>query len=112
MKEVMKLKNKEFVFHCLEHLKKSGNFSEDKLAKLTNKNFCKDKFDMNYPVLQEVNYAGSINKEMFLDHAGNRRYYPDTIIINEKRYIVCNDWYYGSTRDTRSEFARWCLVDF
>lgn len=66
---------------------------------------------MNYPILQEVNRVGSINSEMFLDHAGNRRYYPDTIIFNDKRYIVCNDWYYGGTRDTRSAFARWCLSD-
>ena len=68
-----------------------------------------DKFDMNYPILQEVNYIGSISSEMFFDQAGNRRYYPDTININENRYIVCNDWYYGVTRDTRSAFARWCF---
>lgn len=79
MNEVLKLKNKKFAFHCLEQLKKSGNLSDDKLVKLTSKNFCKDKFDMNYPVLQEVNYIGNINREIFLDHAGNRRYYPDTI---------------------------------
>jgi len=109
MEGMLKLKNKEFVFHCLEHLKKNSNLSDEKLASLTNKIFCKDKFDMNYPILQEVNFAGSINKERFLDHNGNRRYYPDTIIINNKRYIVCNDWYYGNTRDTRSAFARWCL---
>ena len=109
MKEVLKLKNKDFAFHCLEQLKKCSNISYEKMARLTNKSFCKDKFDMNYPVLQEVNYVGSINSEMFLDHAGNRRYYPDTININDKRYIVCNDWYYGGTRDTRSAFAIWCL---
>mgnify|MGYP000580648504 CR=1 FL=1 len=69
MNEVLKLKNKNFVFYCLEQLKKSGNLSDEKLVKLTSKNFCKDKFDMNYPVLQEVNYIGNINREMFLDHA-------------------------------------------
>ena len=109
MNEMLKLKNKDFAFRCLEALIKSPNLTDEKVLKLTNRAFCKDKFDMNYSILQEVNLTGSIHNDMFNDHAGNRRYYPNTILIKGKRYIVCNDWYYGSTRDTRTEFLKWCM---
>jgi len=109
MNNVLKLKNKEFAFYCLDQLKNDLSANDERVTKLTNKGYCKDKFDMNYPILQEVNRFGTINNDLFRDSVGNRRYYPETIILNDKRFIVCNDWYYGNKRDTRTEFAKWCL---
>lgn len=110
MESLMKLKNKEFVFQCLSGLAITDSLKEEQFQRLTNKIFCKDKFDMNFPIIIEVNPSTINNAELYRDAAGNRRYYPDSITINNKTYIVCNDWYYGKTRDTRSKFVKWCLA--
>ncbi len=111
MREILlSLKNKDFIFQCLELLIKSQRKKD--IESLTDKDFCKHRFDMNYAILQEVSIVGSIPNKDFLDHCGNRRYYPQPVSAFGKRYIVCNDWYYNTKinmRDTRTDFVNWVI---
>lgn len=107
--EILRLKNKDFAFKCLSILNEKGK--KEEVGKLTDAFFCKNKFDMNYAILQEVSFETNSN-EVFTDHCGYRRYYPDVITLFGKKYVVCNDWYYNNktnTRDTRTAFIRWVL---
>ncbi len=108
--KLLTMKNKEFVFSCIDILIENGRFSD--LDKLTDSSFCKNRFDMNFCILQEVPIVGNIPEDYFFDHNHNRRYYPKAVMVNNKRYIVCNDWYYktrSTTRDTRTAFVNWVL---
>lgn len=102
------MKNKEFAYECIHLLIKKGQ--TECIEHLIDRDYCKRHFDMNYPILQEVSPVGTIDLSMFTDHAGNRRYYPQPIQYNGKRYILCNDWYYGTQRDTRTDFIEWVLT--
>ena len=107
--EILKLKNKDFVFKCLYILSERNKKYE--VEKLTDVDFCKDNFDMNYAVLQEVDFY-TIDEKIFMDNCGYRRYYPDIITLFDKKYIVCNDWFYNNKstqRDTRTPFIRWVV---
>ena len=112
MKEkLLGMKNKDFVYNCLNILITKGR--KDDITKLANSNYCKTRFDMNFAILQEVSLYGEIPERDFKDHCLNRRYYPQPIIAFGKRYIVCNDWYYktkANTRDTRTNFVNWVLM--
>ena len=107
--EILKLKNKDFVFRCL-YILNEKNRKED-IEKLTDVDFCKNRFNMYYAILQQVNFE--INDEkLFMDNCGHRRYYPDIITLFDKKYIVCNDWFYNNKsnpRDTRTPFVRWVV---
>lgn len=108
--QILQMKNKDFVYQCLNILIEKGR--EKDVEKLTDPVYCKRKFDMNFSILQEVPRCGAILQADFFDHAHNRRYYPEPIIAFDKRYIVCNDWYYNTRtnkRDTRGEFVDWIL---
>ena len=107
---LLSLKNKDFAFRCISILISKGR--ERDIEYLKDKDFCKSRFDMNYPILREVNLNGVIQESCFLDSSMNRRYYPNTIIAFGRRYIVCNDWYYNNKvnlRDTKSNFVNWVL---
>ena len=107
--EILKLKNKDFVFKCL-YILKENNKKED-IKKLTSPDFCKNCFDMNFAILQEITFPLT-DEKIFMDNSGYRRYYPDWITLFDKNYIVCNDWFYNNkstSRDTRSPFLRWVL---
>ena len=107
--KLLQMKNKDFVYKCLNIMIEAGRNVD--LEKLTDPNFCKNRFDMNYAILQEVSLEGEIGQKTFRDHCLNRRYYPQPIIAFGKRYIVCNDWYYNTKnkRDTRTGFVTWVL---
>ncbi len=109
MKEaLLSLKNKDFIYRCLQILINSHRQKD--FEKLTDPDFCKNLFDMNYAILQEVALYDDLPQTSFCDHCGNRRYYPQPVEGFGKRYIVCNDWYYKgktSVRDTRTDFVNW-----
>ena len=109
--QLLSLKNKDFIYQCLEILI-NGQRKAD-IEKLTDQDFCKRRFDMNYAILQEVSVLGPIPTHDFIDHCGKRRYYPQPVSAFGKRYIVCNDWYYNTktnTRDTRTDFVNWVII--
>lgn len=108
--KLFSLKNKEFIYQCLIIL--INQQRKDDIEKLINPDYCKDRFDMNYAILQEVPLYGSIPDKDFLDHCGYRRYYSQPVTAFGKRYIVCNDWYYNAEinkRDTRTDFVEWII---
>lgn len=109
--KLLEMKNKDFVYRCIDILITKSR--KDDIEMLTKPTYCKQRFDMNYAILQEVPLYGTIPEIYFKDHCLNRRYYPQPIMAFGKRYIVCNDWYYktkGNTRDTRTNFVDWVLL--
>lgn len=110
--ELLKLKNKDFIYTCLDYLANNKEKSKEAFELLTDTDVCKRKFDMNYAILQEVSAFDTLALELYLDSAGYRRYYPEPYVTEGKRFLICNDWYYNTKtgkRDTRSEFLDWVL---
>ncbi len=77
---------KDFAYKCLDILVKSGR--KDDIIKLTDSYFCKNNFDMNFLIFQEVPLYREIPERDFRDSCLNRRYYPQPIIAFGKK-IYC-----------------------
>jgi len=90
-------------------LKELDLLTEETLTVLTSRNLCNSKFGFLYPILQEVSTDGKVPIEMFMDSTKHRRYYPDIFKLDERRFIVCNDWYFGKVRDNRTPFIHWLI---
>lgn len=114
--KILNLKNKKFAEECINILK-DINISDENIDVLldvekTNNNL-KSIYSYTYSILKEVSVNGIITNEMRMEN-GNLRYYPDRYFINERAYLLCNDWYYPSigkknVKDNRTPFLNWVL---
>jgi hypothetical protein len=107
MEDFLQLKNKDFIFSCLDLLKSKDKLTESVLLNLTSASYCHRRFTCMYPILVEVSFVGTIDRRVFLGGTDNRRYYPEKYYIKNRAFIVCNDWYYSKRRDNRTPFIHW-----
>ncbi|WP_156939703.1 hypothetical protein [Desulfocurvus vexinensis] len=56
---------------------------EEEIQRLQDRDYCKDKFDLNFPVITLSSKNGH-------DHNGYRRYYSKLLLGT---YWVCKEWY-------------------
>ena len=73
----------EYVQKSIEKLNILGKIYETEIMNLQNDEYCKIKFDLNYPMFKK-------SSESRLDDLGNARYYQDEKISG---YWLTNDWY-------------------
>ena len=83
------LSNKDFIVTALEQIKEKLN--EELVTMLMNRTFCKEKFELAFPILREFNSSDT----NFNDNAGNCRYYKQNtfFIFNNKKFMICNHWF-------------------
>lgn len=68
--------------------------SAEEIKNLMDKNYCKETFNLKYPLL--------INKdESKVDNKGRARYWA---VLFDEKYYACNDWY----ENQREKFENWC----
>jgi hypothetical protein len=63
----------------------------DKISLLQDERYCKETFDINYPMLQKVNLRASLIDQRKVN--GYDRYWKDPVTIHNEKYLICNDWY-------------------
>ena len=91
--KLLNLDNKEFAFKSIEIFKPYIN--SEILNILTTSELCNTYTKHLRPILVDVTESVIHNEDInTLDPNGKSRYYSDYIEINEKFYIISNDWYY------------------
>lgn len=91
--KLLNFNNKEFAFKSIEIFKPYIN--SEILNILTTSELCNTYTKHLRPILVDVTESVIHNEDInTLDKNGKSRYYSDYIEINEKFYIISNDWYY------------------
>lgn len=72
----------EYVQKTINRLFHENKIHESELILLQKQDYCKIKFDLNYPMFKKSNEPR--------EHKGHARYYSDEIING---YWLTNDWY-------------------
>lgn len=91
--KLLNLDNKEFAFKSIEIFKPYIN--SEILNILTTSELCNTYTKHLRPILVDVTESVIHNEDInTLDQNGKSRYYSEYIEINEKFYIISNDWYY------------------
>lgn len=109
IEKLSKMSNKQFIFTCLDMLKKEGKLNEKNINLLSDKEYCSKKFLCRFAILSEVPILDEISNDYYNDNSGHRRYYPERYEIGEKAFIVTNHWYgpQKSNPDDRTPFMQW-----
>ncbi|MDG5790137.1 hypothetical protein QA612_22100 [Evansella sp. AB-P1] len=82
-------------------LRNQDLITSDMLNWLMDAKYCKTTFDVNYPVLKKVKHGTPLADQRLI--RGYNRYWKDALIIQNEKYLLCNDWYDRN----RNRFERW-----
>ena len=83
-----KVKIGKLVRDTFNRIFKDNLLSDNEIQNLMNVEYCKKIFDMNYPILKEINHSISLKEQRKIN--GYDRYYAKPF---ENKYLLCNDWY-------------------
>ena len=79
------------VINTFPQIAQNNFLDEDEIIRLQSPDYSKDRFDLNYPMLKILDWKKSIKENRMV---GNYpRYYANPVKINEKNYLLTNDWY-------------------
>jgi hypothetical protein len=80
---------------------KNNAISHEMVAFLSDSKYCKNTFDLGYPLLKKIKGSGSLADQGKIN--GYSRYWVKEYIISGEKYIMCNDWYDRNA----PKFKRW-----
>lgn len=75
----------------LIRLFKEKKISKEEIEKMTTSSYSKEVFNLNYPVLKEVDKNIPLSEQK-KDHRGYNRYWNFTVDIYGKQYLICSQW--------------------
>lgn len=85
------LKIGRVVHLTMTHMMENNLLSDDIIERLQSKLWCKETFDINYPLLKDI--SDCCDKDsMRKDSKGNYRYYTTPINHKGKTYLLCQEW--------------------
>jgi hypothetical protein len=87
----------------LDEIIKRQLLGAEKVSLLQDERHCKNLFDINYPMLKKVNYRTPLLEQRRVN--GYDRYWAETITIQDKEYLVCNDW----SERNKPKFISWVM---
>lgn len=99
--ELNKLKIGILVRATLPQILESELISEIEVRKLTQEDYSKMIFDMNYPVLKKVDENKSIKENRTV--GDYTRYYAEPYEFKNFRYLISSEWYDRN----QEEYIRW-----
>lgn len=76
--------------------------SDEIICKLLNKKYSHDQFGIKNTFLIEIDEQREF-REQLMDENGYIRYWTSPVIIHEKKYCVCKEWY----ENQREKYLRW-----
>ena len=86
-----------FIFqNILKPILERGDISDEEIALLQDKTYCKKCLDLNFALL--VREDGSYDK---------RRYYSKPLNVNGINYLMCSQWVEGKTNNDRPYLLKW-----
>lgn len=104
---LIELANKDFIFRCLDIMKKHKLFNEYSLGILTDKEQCANIF--KYDFLKGILYKVDVEQDEAAqkkDSLGNARYYQEKYIIDDIEYLVSSEWETDRV-EPKTLFAEW-----
>jgi len=85
------LKIGKTVRFLLSRLLQGGHLDKKEVKSMTEEEYSKDTFNLNFQVLKEVDDDTPI-KEQKRDHNGYNRFYDSPIVTDHKKYLLCSQW--------------------
>ena len=85
-----KMKIGEIIQTLLPTFLNEGLITKYEILKLQDKEYSKITFGVNYPILKKVNQEISLKENRYIN--GYPRYYARKILINEKEFILTQEW--------------------
>lgn len=85
----------DFAKYTIQKLLEANSLSDKELQSLENKDFCKETFNLNYPLLSRDRFA-------YAEDKNHPRYYAESGFF-VKGYYLCNHWF----DDCEEKFAEW-----
>ena len=76
----------------LRELLVGNNINMVEIESMKTQQYSKKTFNINYPLLKEVDLSISLSEQM-KDHNGINRYYKLPVMIYGKKYLMCSQWY-------------------
>jgi NAD-dependent SIR2 family protein deacetylase len=76
----------------LKNILESNIVPTTELQLLQTQEYSKKTFNLNFPLLKEINYTKDLDQQK-KDIKGRNRYYKTPIILNGKKYLLCSQWY-------------------
>lgn len=80
----------------------SNKATMEEILWLQSDKYSKETFNLQYPLLKEINYSRNVGEQK-KDQYGRNRYYKDPITIYGKKYFLCSQWY----EKNRSYLIKW-----
>jgi hypothetical protein len=76
----------------LKRILESNRIPIEEIKLLLTETYSKDTFDINFPLLKEVDWTKNFDEQK-RDSRGYNRYYKAPIVIHGKKYLLCSQWY-------------------
>ena len=75
----------------LPEILKNGIISKAEINNLQDENYCKEKFDVNYPILKKVDPNYSVKENRFI--GDYPRYYAFSTVYNTDNFLITSEWF-------------------
>ena len=85
----------------LRKMLENGEVPEQEIELLQSKEYSKDTFDIQYPVLLKVSET---------DGRGPKRYYASPLTIYGEEYFLCSEWYEVPENNDRPYLMKWLVL--
>ena len=89
------------VRRSMKLLIKNKKLSDETIDQLTDNEYCKETFDIDFQMLKKIEEGTSLSDQRNVD--GDSRYWAETIYINGEKYFICNDW----TEKNKVKYENW-----
>lgn len=80
-----------FVRTSIANLITNDQLTAEMLEWLSSKKYCKETFDINYPLLKKLESSVPLAEQRKINSYD--RYWKEVLTINGEKYLLCNDWY-------------------
>lgn len=95
------LKIGEIARNVLRNLLEAGHISNEEIELMQTKNYSKQTFDIQYPLLVKASATGGISP---------KRYYSQSLTIKGERYFLCSEWYELPSNNDRPYLIKWLTL--
>lgn len=85
----------------LRKMLENGKVSQEEIEKMETKEYSKNTFDVQYPLLQKANLTQEISPT---------RYYTSSLRIHGIEYFLCSEWYEVPANNDRPYLMKWLLL--
>lgn len=79
----------------------NGRATKDEIGKMQTKEYSKETFDLQYPLLQKTSVTNGEKP---------RRYYSSPVKIYGEDYFLCSEWYEGPANNDRPFLLKWLAL--